>query len=151
MCSSDLGLVLAIGFRHVDRSGFSNELAGCLLGLLLLTLGAAVLISGGKQVITVDPARRRIVIEGHGRFRRTRKDIRFSDIKGTSVGRIGSREDGSESYHVSLALTSGQDVALFLGFFEGAHSRPAMEARRQRLQAMLQASAAEAPQHPSAS
>ena len=133
-----VGLVLAIGFRHFDGSGFTNSLAGFLLGLLLLVIGAGVLIFGGKQVITVDPSNKRVVIEKIGRIKRTKREIRFKEISELYVSSIGDREGGSERYYVGARLTTGKDVALFLGFFEGAQSRQVMEIRRKRLQELLQ-------------
>ena len=132
-----VGLVLAIGFRHFGGPGFTNSLAGFLLGMLLLVIGAGVLIFGGKQVITVEPANKRVVVDKIGRIKRTRREIRFNEISELYVSSIGDREGGSERYYVGAKLKTGKDVALFLGFFEGGHSRQVMEARRNRLQELL--------------
>jgi drug/metabolite transporter (DMT)-like permease len=56
------GLVLMVGFR--DYHGDSNMVAGFLLGVLLLVIGAAGLMVGGTQTVVVDSVLRRIVITG---------------------------------------------------------------------------------------
>jgi hypothetical protein len=128
-----VGLSLATGFRNFEGSVFSGGGAGFLLGIMLLTIGAVTLLLGGKQIVTVDAQSRRIVLSNHRRFGTTTRIIHFDEISSLHVGELGTREGGSIRYHVVATLKSGDDVALFLGFFEGALSKPAMEARRERI------------------
>jgi hypothetical protein len=132
------GLALAIGFRQFEGPGLTGSRAGFLLGILLLALGLGVLLFAGKQVIKVEAKSRRIVIEHINRFGKRAKEMRFDEIADVSVGELGDREGGSISYHVVVKLKTGKEIALFKGFFDGSHSKPAMEARRQRLIQCLQ-------------
>lgn len=135
------GLALAVGLRHFEGPGLTPSLAGFLLGFLLLAGGAGMLLFGGKQVIVVDPRARRIVIEQAGRLRTSRREIRFDEISEVSVGELGDREGGRVRYCVVARLKTGKELSLFLGFFDGAHDRPAMEARCRRLADCLRARA----------
>ena len=109
-----------------------------MLGSLLLALGVGMLLFAGKHVITVEAKSRRIVIEHINHFRESATKIRFDEIADVYVGKLGDREGGSISYHVVAKLKTGKEIALFKGFFEGSLSKPAMEARRQRLIQYLQ-------------
>jgi hypothetical protein len=133
-----VGAALAIGFRNVEGPGLVNSRAGFLLGLLLLAVGLGVLLFAEKEAVTVDTNTRRIVIERMSRFRKKTKEIRFEDVADAYVGEIGDREGGSILYHVVVKLKTGKEVALFKGFFDGARSKPAMEARCDRLLQCLQ-------------
>ena len=134
------GIAFAIGFRHFDSSGLTGSLAGFLLGLLLLFVGLASLLLGGKQVITVDTKRCRIVIEGKNRFGKSTKVIRFNEIADVYVGEFGDQEGGSISYHVVIKLKTGKETPLFFAYFEGQHEKSVAESRCQRLARCLQAS-----------
>jgi hypothetical protein len=128
-----VGLALASGFRSFEGPGFSGERAGFLLGCLLLIVAVGALLTCGKQVISVDPNARQIVIEKHGRFGTAPKTIRFDEISEAYLGEFGDEEGGSTSYHVVLKLKTGREVHLFRGFYVGSHSKVAMEGRLQRL------------------
>jgi hypothetical protein len=134
-----VGLALTIGFRQFEGPGLTGSRAGFLLGLLFLGGGLGILLFGGKQVITVDAKARRIVIEHINRFGTSEKQIRFNEIADVYVGELGDREGGSLWYYLAIKLKTGKEIALFKGFFEGSHSKPAMEARRERLVHCLQA------------
>ena len=88
--------------------------------------------------VTVEAKPRRIVIEHKNRFRKSAREIRFDEIADVYLGELGDREGGSISYHLVVKLKTGKEIALFKGFFDGSHSKPAMEARRQRLIQFLQ-------------
>lgn len=133
-----VGLTLTIGFRDFEGPGLTNSKAGFLLGLLLLAMSIAGLLTASKYVITVDTGTRRIIVERIGRFGRTWRAIRFNEVEGVYVGQHGDREGGSISYHVLAKLKSGE-VALFTGFFDGMFSKAAMEARCDRLAECLRA------------
>jgi hypothetical protein len=109
------------------------------LGLLILVICLATLVSGGKQVISVDPRRRLVEIQTLSRLGTKRRLIPFSQISDVSIGELGDQEGGSISYYVVLNLKDGKEVALFLGAFEGIYERQAMDARRRRLNDYLQA------------
>jgi hypothetical protein len=133
-----VGAALAIGFRQFEGPELTGSLAGFLLGLLLLAIGLGALLFAGKQIITVDTKTRRILIEKINHFGRSAKTIRFDEIVDAYVGELGDREGGRISYHVVVKLRTGKEVALFKGFFDGSHNKPAMEARCQRLLQCLQ-------------
>ena len=90
-----VGLILAFGFRNFDSSGLTNSLAGFLLGLLLLLIGFAGLLMGGKRSVTVDPHARRILIEDVNRFGEKERSISFDEVGKVYVGRLGNREGAS--------------------------------------------------------
>ena len=136
-----VGFALAYGFRHVEGTGFSDSRAGFWLGVLLLAIGLGAALFGGKQIVTVDPRRRIIVLAGRGRFRNSSRVIRFDAIEGASVGSFGQRSDGSVSYHVDLCLRNGEVVALFFAFFEGQYDQAVAAQRCQRLLDMVQPAA----------
>jgi hypothetical protein len=133
-----IGLTLTIGFRQFQGPGLTGSRAGFLLGLLLLGAGLGTWLFAGKQVITVDTKARRIVIEHTNRFGMSAKRILFNEIADVYVGELGDREGGSISYYVAVKLKTGKEIALFKGFFDGSHSKPAMETRRERLGHCLQ-------------
>jgi hypothetical protein len=129
-----IGAALAIGFRRFEGPGFTGSTAGFLLGIVLLVVGVGMFIFGGKQVIAVEPKLKRIVVKRFGRLRTSSTEIGFNDISGLYVGESGDQEGGSVRFHVVAKLKTGKEVALFMGFFEGSHSKPAMEARCQRIE-----------------
>jgi len=132
------GLVLVYVFRGFHGPGLSNSMAGFLLGVLLTAIAAASLLSGGKQIITVDPQRRQIVVSGQNRFSASKKVILFKDVARVRVGRFGKTSNGMESFHVSVVLKQGGTVPLFFGFYEGQFDRDVAQARCDRLAAYLQ-------------
>jgi len=133
-----VGLILALGFRDFDSSGLTNSLAGFLLGLLLLLIGFAGLLMGGKRSVIVDPQARRILIEDVNRFGQKSRSISFDEIDKVYVGRLGNREGGSISYDVVLKLKMGKHVSLFRpAYFEGTWNRSVMESRCHRLEEYL--------------
>ena len=127
------GAALAIGFRQLEGPALSGNRAGFWLGVVLLVVGVGMFFFGGKQIITVEPKRQRIVITRQGRVRSRTQKIRFNDIAGVSVAENGDTDGGSVRFNVAVKLKTGKSMALFLGFFEGSRSRQAMEARCQRL------------------
>lgn len=133
-----VGLVLVVAFRGFQGADGGNSMAGFLLGVLLISIAAASLLSGGKQVITVDPQRRQIVVSGQNRFSGGKKVILFKDVARVRVGRFGKASNAAESFHVSVVLKQGGTVPLFFGFFEGQFDRDVAQARCDRLAAYLQ-------------
>lgn len=127
------GTALAIGFRQFEGPGFSGSRAGFLLGILMICIGVGMFLFGGRQVVAVEPRFRRIVVTRFTSLRESSKEIRFDEISEVYVGESGDQEGGSIRYHVVAKLTTGKEIALFMGFFEGARSESAMEARCQRL------------------
>lgn len=128
-----VGIALTVGFRKFEGPGLIGSTAGFLLGILILVVGAGLFLFGGKQVITVEPKLKRIVVTSLGRLRTSSREIHFNEISEVYVGESGDQEGGSIRYHVVARLKTGTEVALFMGFFEGSHSKPAMEARCQRI------------------
>jgi hypothetical protein len=136
-----VGIVLVYGFRNFDDSGFTNSLAGFLLGVLLLLISIPALIFMGTQAITVDPKVRCIFIEDVNRFRVKQRRIAFSDILDVFVGTAGKRSNGMRNYYIVLRLKSGKTQRLFAdSFYDGRFSRSVTESRCQRLQQLLESS-----------
>ena len=133
-----VGLVLVYVFRGFHGPGLSNSMAGFLLGVLLAAIAVASLLSGGKQIITVDPQRRQIVVRGQNRFSGGTKVILFKDVARVRVGRFGKASNATESFHVSVVLKQGGTVPLFFGFYEGQFDRSVAQARCDRLATYLQ-------------
>jgi hypothetical protein len=132
------GLVLATGFRNFDGTGMTNSLAGFLLGLLLLLIGVAGVLTGGKQTIVVDPKARRILIEDTSRFGKKTRSISFNEIVGVSVSLMGKRSSGTITYYLVLRLETGKTYPLFFpAYFEGRWDRSVAESRCRRLEEYL--------------
>jgi len=128
------GIVLAYGFRHFDASGMTNSLSGFLLGLLLLFIGLAALVSNNRRIVAVDPDAREIRISDKSRFREKNCTIRFDDIDHAYISRLGNSNDGSPSFDVVLKLTNGENYSLFrAAIFDGAFNFDIMEGRRTKL------------------
>jgi hypothetical protein len=129
-----VGLVLMFGFRHFQGNG--DMLAGFLLGVLLLVIGAAGLAVAGTQTVTVDPAYRRIVVEDHTLLGAKTHEIAFTEVRDISVGYQGKKSNFVQTYYLVLKLTSGSDYALFAPgrFYAGASSRATVDGWRRRLQ-----------------
>ena len=134
-----VGLILAIGFRNFDSSGLTNSFAGFLLGLLLLLVGIAALVMGGKRTVTVNPEARRILIDDVNRFGQKSRLISFDEVERVYVGSLGNREGGSISYDVVLKLKTGENVSLFRpAYFNGTWNRSVMEDRCRRLEGYIE-------------
>jgi hypothetical protein len=133
-----VGLVLVIGFR--DFRGFgANAMAGFLLGVLLLLIGVAAFLLGGRQTVVIDPKVRRITIEESGRFWTKKRSIPFSDIVEVSMGYLGKRSNYVTWYYLVLKLRSGEEYPLFSPgrFFEGASDKFIVASWKQRLEEYL--------------
>jgi hypothetical protein len=135
MCA--VGLALVIWLRHFEGPGLTDSRAGFLLGVLLLVVGVGMFVVGGKQVIVVEPRSRRVIVERASLLGTKRTEVQFGDIAGVEVEELGDTEGGSISYHLAVKLKSGKELPLFLGFFEGTHSKAAVEARREKLLSYL--------------
>lgn len=133
-----VGIVLVIGFRSFTVAD-TNSLAGFLLGLLLLVIGASAFLKGGKQTIIIDSNARRIVVENANRFSTKKRIIPFSEIAGTSIGYLGKKSNYVSFYYIILKLKSGKEYPLFSPgyFFEGSSERSVMEDRRLRLEGYI--------------
>jgi len=133
-----VGLVLVIGFRDFRGSG-TNSMAGFLLGVLLLLIGVAAFLAGGKQTVVVDPKARRITIEESSRFRTKKRSIPFSDIDDISIGYLGKGSNYVTWYSLVLRLRSGEENPLFaLGrFLTGGSDKSIVAGWKHRLEAYL--------------
>ncbi len=133
-----VGLVLMYGFRDFDGSGFTDSLAGFLLGVLLLIVGVPGILMVGKETISVDPNARQISIEHASRFGKKNRIIPFNDIIDVHVSSLGNRSEGSVSYYVTLKLSSGKNFPLFFpAYYDGRWDRSIAEGRCSRLEEYL--------------
>lgn len=136
-CGLVLGLAVTVAAWRIGEGWTQTTVSAFVLGLLVLVVSAVVLIQGGKQVVSVDPAGRRIEIRSISRWSERRRVVAFDDVERAFLGQLGDREGGSVSYYVGLTLRSGDEVSLFVGAFEGTYHRPTMESRLARLQGYL--------------
>jgi hypothetical protein len=130
-----LGMVFLIVFRDFSSSG-TSAMAGFLLGVLLLLIGAVAFLATGKQTIVVDPGTRCITIEDSNRFRTKKRSIPLSDIVDISIGYLGKRSNFVTWYYLVLKLRSGEEYPLFSPgrFFEGGSDRSIVVSWKQRLE-----------------
>ena len=138
VASSVVGMVLAIGFRDF-RSAGSNATAGFLLGVLLLVIGVAGLLTSGRQRVIVDPRMHHISIDDSNFLGTKSRLILFSDIVSISIGYLGKRSNYVTWYYLALKLRSGEEYPLFSPgrFFEGGSDRSTVESWRRRLEDYL--------------
>jgi hypothetical protein len=137
-----VGLIVGGAFIYASRIQSLERITSIsvlFLGLLIFVISFATLVMGGKQVISVDPRRRLVEVQSLSRLGAKKRVIPFGQISDVFIGELGDKEGGSISYHVVLKLKNGKEVALFIGAFEGAYDRQAMEVRRRRLNDYLQA------------
>lgn len=132
-----IGFAVVIACHQVNKTTFSTELAALMLGGMLALIGSVMLIFGGNEVIILEPRSRRIRIENKSIFGRQTKEINFSEITGVQLGELGDNEGGTVRYYVALILNTKEEVALFLGFYEGACDKQTMEARCNKLRDYL--------------
>ncbi len=113
-----------VGFRHYY--GDSNLLAGFLLGVLLLVIGAVGLLVSGTQTEVVDSVLRRIAVEDKTVLSGTkRREIAFGEVSEISIGYLGKKSDFVQTYNLALKLTNWQEYPLFAPgrFLAGANNR----------------------------
>jgi hypothetical protein len=133
-----VGLALVAGFRNFGSWG-SNEGAGFMLGILLLLIGVAGVVTAGSQTVTVDPRSRRILVRESSRLTTKEKVILFADIEDIRIGYLGKKSTGVTFYYLDLKLRSGGTYPLFAAgrFYRGGSDRATVEGWRQRLQMYL--------------
>ncbi len=127
-----IGLLLTLVSLYIG-DGSTETTAAFLLGLLLLVAGLGTLLLGGKQRVTVDPNAQRIIFEHKNRFGKSSKHINFNEITDIYVDEVGDNEGGCISYQLVVRLTSGKEIPLFAGFFDGRYDQSVMNAHCQRL------------------
>jgi hypothetical protein len=134
-----VGLALAIGFRHSTGSVGSDAFAGFLLGVLLIVIGVAALLTSGRQTVVVDPLLRRITVEDATVLRTKNHTIPFSDVASVQIGFMGKKSNFVSFYYLRLKLHSGKDFSLFAPgrFFPGASDRSVVEGWKRRLEGYL--------------
>jgi len=130
-----VGLVLALACRDFRTAG-GDATAGFLLGVLLLVIGVAGLVTSGRQTVVVDPALRRIKVDDSNFLGEKTRVIAFSEVTQVSVGYLGKRSNFVTWYYLALTLRSGEKYSLFSPgrFFKGASDRATVEGWRKRLE-----------------
>lgn len=134
-----VGAILAYGFRHYTGPGFTDSLAGFLLGLMLLLIGIAAFLAKGKQTIVIDTQLRQIVVEDSTVFGLKKRVIHFSEIVETGIGYLGKRSNHVNFYYINLTLRDGKHYPLFAPgrFFDGSSDKAVMESRQRQLENYL--------------
>ena len=132
------GLILAIGFFDFGGPALTHNLAGFLLGLLLLIVGVATLVMSGKRTVVVDPVARNIVIADSGRFGQNTRTISFDEVADVRVDEFGDDEGGSISYDVVIQLKDVKGISLFRGaVFDGLFNKSVMQERCDRIRGAI--------------
>ncbi len=133
-----VGVVLAIGFQDFPSLA-SDRAAGFGLGVLLLIIGVAALVTAGTQTIVVDPTSRRITIEDRNRLGSKTRAIAFEDVVDVGIGYLGKASNGVNFYYLALTLRTGETYALFAPgrFYEGSSNRAAVAEWKARLEGYL--------------
>ena len=109
-----------------------------LLGLILLFSGVYSLLANASRTVTVNPEKRRIVIEDRSRFKQNRNTIGFEQVQEVYVTEQGDTDGGSISYDVMLKLTSGKNISLFgAAFFDGRYDKNMMHNHCRQLRQYL--------------
>jgi len=124
--------------RDWQGPGFSNELAGHLLGwgIVLLCLGAMVV--GEKRILTLDPKKQQLVLEIQSRLGNKRLSYGFDQIVEFYVDRMGSTDGGSPYFDIVLVPRTGKRIWLFGGtYFEGRFQEASINALCQRFNDLL--------------
>lgn len=134
-----VGAILIFGFRHFEGWHLSNEMAGFLLGLMLLMIGIWAFVAGGRQTVVVDPRLRRITVEDTTRFGTKKRAIAFDDIQHIGVAYLGKASNYMRNYYLALNLKNGEYYPLFAPgrFYEGSSDRSVVEGWQQRLEQCL--------------
>jgi hypothetical protein len=129
-----VGLVLALGFRGSLQGG-GDAVAGFWLGILLLVIGVAALVTAGRQTVVIDSATRRVTVTDATLLRSTTRVITFAEITEVGIGYLGKRSNFVSFYYLDLHLTHGKDYPLFAPgrFFPGSSDRATVEGWRRRL------------------
>lgn len=129
------GFVLAYGFHHAGHLA-----AGFLLGLLLIALGIAGLLTGGRQTITINPRTRQITVDDVTRLGKKTRSIGFDDIADIGISYLGKRSNYVTWYYLNLKLKNGKEYPLFAPgrFYEGGSDRAIVEGWRDRLRGYVE-------------
>jgi hypothetical protein len=130
-----IGLVLAIGFRKYTQMN-SNEFAGFMLGMLLLSLGVLGLLIRESRTIELDERRRRIMLDVRRSLGGSRRIvIPFSDIAGFGIGLQGKPASGTRYYDLVVQMRDSREIHLMGGcVFEGRMDRQWIDDLRRRFE-----------------
>jgi len=117
----------------------SNELAGFLLGCLILGLSVAALLVGEGRRVELDEGGRRVILDITRRWgARRRIEIQAAGIQDIAIGALGDRSDGTRYYDLVVKRRDGGELYLFGGcVFEGRMDRDQMEGLRQHFRGVL--------------
>ncbi len=137
--STLLGALFLWLCRGFTASFRDNTFSGFLLGLMLFVIGAVGLALAGRQRVTIDASSRRVTVEDENRFGTKTREIAFDEIASVSVGVLGKRSSGMQTWYVVLHLKSGKEYPLFAPGrgYEGASDRGTVDGWRRRIEGML--------------
>jgi hypothetical protein len=133
------GAALAWFTRAAGGPGFGNERAAFWLGVLLLVIGVAGVVTHGAQSVVVDPVARLITVEDETRLGKKVRTIPFAGVVDVSVNFQGRHSSHVLFYYLVLTLVDGKTYPLFAPgrFYEGASSRAVVEEWKRRLERLL--------------
>lgn len=134
-----VGLLLVISFRNFRAAG-GDTWAGFGLGVLLLVIAVAAMLSG-QQSVVVNPRTRTITIEDRTPLGSKKRVILFGDITDIRLGYQGKRSNLVQWHFLVLMLKSGEEYSLFAPgrFYEGGTNEAVVMGWRDRLQGYLRA------------
>jgi hypothetical protein len=133
-----VGLVFLFGLRGIAQG--SDAGAVFWVGVLLVGIGAASALTGGRQTVVVDPRKSLILVEDATVFGTKKHVIPFGEVETVGIGYLGKRSNGVMMYYLVLHLKGGREYSLFSPgrFYVGASDSSIVEGWRQRLQNYLE-------------
>jgi hypothetical protein len=133
------GVLIMYFSYHYAGPNDDNAWAGLMLGVLLTLVGLYAFIDGRKQIITVDPNYRQIIVVTIGRFRTKKRIFLFDEIEDIAIGYIGKKSNFVHFYYLVLKLKDGKEGSLFSpGYFDNGTNREIVEGWRNRLLQYIQ-------------
>lgn len=110
------------------------------LGLLLLLIGFAGLLSKQKTTTIIDSQRRIIKIQDRSFYQEKEQIFLFKEIDDILVGRIGSHSHGTPSYHLIVKRTDGRQTPILVGIYDFSFSETATIALRDKIMKIVESS-----------
>lgn len=136
------GILLIYLSYNYYGSDINNAGSGFVLGIILIFIGLYAFFSGKKQIITVDPNNRQIVVENISCLRNKKRLLKFNEIADIAIGYLGKKSNYVNFYYLVLKLKNGEEYSLFSPgyFYNGSLHKEIVEGWRERLWGYIQSS-----------